>query len=243
MEQSKFDPKMISPKNVQIKICLCRANETSGPHKEWNLNTYEGPGQKIRVQEGNNIVQNTFSSGFAVLVDTLERSHIEKEVLKEHIEICDINFCDKEPRYVQKVLEWLKAFDVIHILPGFVSKEDEDSIYKTLHSLRKKSIICSPCVATKRPPAPVDFPGHMVISVGCDKSIIKIQSDEINTDEEAALLHEKESHWQSCGSALDFICKGWSEEPAVEIKDPWEASYYTTGIAALVLVYAHALGK
>ena len=189
-------------------------------------------------------MQNKFSSRFSVLVDTLERSRIEPKKLKEHIEISDVNFCNKETSNVQKVLDMLNKFDVIHILPGSFSKEAEESIYNALHLLKKRCIIISPCVATKRPPAPVDFPGHMVISVGCDKSIIKNRSEpEENTSEQIPLMAEMELYWQSCGSALDFLCKGWTVLPSLEIKDPWEASYYATGIAALVLVKAHALGK
>ena len=237
-----FDTRKLSEEKVKITICLCRANETSGPHKGWNIKSFELSDQEIRRTEKNssNTAQNTFSSRFSVLVDTLERSRIEPKKLKEHIEISDINFSNMETTYMQKVLEWLNQFDVIHILPGSFSKEAEESIYNALHLLKKRCIIISPCVATRRPPAPVDFPGHMVISVGYDK---KQPKPETNTGEEIPLMTEMELYWQSCGSALDFLCKGWTVLPALEIKDPWEASYYATGIAALVLVKAHALGK
>ena len=242
-----FDATQLSKNNVKIKICLCRANKATGWHKEWKLKTVENLDQEIgslvKESRPNTLLQNTFSTRVSILVDTLERSRIDKKVLQNHIEIFDIYLNNKNPGYMEKVLEWLKQFDVVHILPGCLSKEAEESVYAATHSLKQKTIIVSPCLATKRPPAPVDFPGHMVISVGCDKSSIENENTETTNDEEAVLMNRLELHWQSCGSALDFLCKGWTVKPARQIKDTWEASYYATGIAALVLVKAHALGE
>ena len=234
----------LSLKKVKVKICLCRGSETSGPYKGWNIQTYENFDHEIQINEkkSKTTVQNNFSSRFSVLVDTLERSRMDKNILKEHIEIFDIKLHDKDPSYMERVLEWLKQFDVVHILPGSLSKQAEESIYTAVHSLKQKTIIVSPCVATKQPPAPVDFPGHMVISVGCEKSKVENQTTVTDPDEETTLMTEMQN-WQSCGSSLDFVCKGWKTLPAIEIKDPWEASYYAVGIAALVLVKAHAFGE
>ena len=106
-------------------------------------------------------------------------------------------------------------------------------------SLQKECTVVTPCVSTKQPPAPVDFPCQMAKAVG-----IEAHKEDSSTDqetEERNLIALKPApvktdwvNWQSCGSALDFLCHGQYED--VKITDPWEASYYTTAIAALMLL-------
>ena len=241
----KFDLNKLTERKVNIKICLGRGRHMTGPYKEWKTRTYDDT-DKVRNTTVENKGKNNFSHGFSILIETLEQSDIDPETLKKHIDISDIKIFDKTQKLdiqqMSRVLEWLKGFDVVHIQARFMSEETKEKIVISTHALRQTSVVLSPCAATRLPPAPVDFPGHMVISVGSEFS-----KDQENKDEDEFSVENNEdnipligmNNFQSCGSALDFVC---SDELLLK-KDPWEASYYATAVAILVLLKAYALGK
>ena len=124
-----------------------------------------------------------------------------------------------------------------------------------------------PCVSTKQPPAPVDFPCQIPIAVGCQvpkaednleekmehakQNILSSMNKNRPKDKEkqtkgdnielSPLKVTSKVKFQSCGSALDFVCH--HQYGGIIINNPWEASYYTTAIAALILIKAYALGQ
>ena len=184
------------------------------------------------------------------MAKTLNESKIEK--LKDYIEIVNIKTYSHDQikiDHVQSVFERCKAFDVAYVVTRSMLKKKKTPLIESMLSLHKQCIVISPCLSTKRPPAPVDFPCQMAIAVG-----IKKENGEVGEDVEAEgkkTKHDKSERketekkarpkWQSCGCALDFLCCHQNDE--FQISDSWEAAYYTTAIAALVLVKAYALGE
>ena len=150
--------------------------------------------------------------------------------------------------YRKEDIDKFSKFSIVHILPG---PTPEGAICSSLHALKTNIIFLSSCVATKRPIAPADFPGHMVISVGSVQPYGQNEYVEETVNEaEKSLLPESAAakpllpkplyKWQSYGSALDFVCQGFT---GVQINNPFDASYYATAIAALVMLRAYNLGE
>ena len=256
----KFDYTNLMRKNVKIKICLCRGNDVTGTCGEWKIQTFDKPDLERKI--GNQIIEeNKFSQGFSVLAKCLEtyRDKIEQHIeLKDRVELYNIKIYDRYEKldmvHIKNVTEWLKKsnFDVVHVLARSMLKKSKAPVVEAIQSLQDKCVLVSPCVATKRPPAPVNFPCQMSIAVGLefpkDEDEEEIQAER----QDIGLISMKKKRldsqtknyrvdWQSCGSALDFVCARHSE--GVEIRNPWEASYYTTAIVALILVKAYTLGE
>ena len=210
---------------MKVKIGIC------GGHYQirydgWNIKTFETTEQEIK-EEGQPMKQDKSKQKFVILVKTLEESGIDIGTLQLAIELFDINMYDSGEHlnieHIDIALEQLKHLDVAHILNRSMVTESKVPNISSMYSLQKLCVLVCPCVSTDRPPAPVDYPCHMAIAVGIE--------DDKNTD----------THYQSCGSTLDFVCP--SQTVIFGIKDPWEASYYVTAIAALVLIKAYALGR
>ena len=215
----------------------------TGPYKEWKTKSFDDIDQE-RKTEIENKEQNNFSHGFSIVIDTLEKSDIDPKILRKHIDISDIKIFDKTQKLdiqqMDKVLKWLKKFDVVHIQARFMLEETKEKIVISTHALKQESVVLSPCAATRLPPAPVDFPGHMAISVGSDVSKIDTDGEDVeNSSADIPLIEKREVKWQSCGSALDFVCS----DKVLSKMDPWEASYYATAVAALILIKAYTLGE
>ena len=253
---------------MSIKVCLCCGNDKIGSYKGWKIRTKKETKKekkeivlkKNEEQEMENMALNKFAQGVFILTKTLERSEIETETLQNHIEISNIKIYDRNEKlnigYVQKVIEWLKEtdFHVVHLLTRSIYKQSQRSIVASMRSLQNQSVLVSPCVCTIRPPAPVDFPCQMAIAVGIQKSKGEGPLEEITDEktlEEITVQEDGEEHiplvkknrdWQSCGSTLDFVCPR-QYDGDITINNPWEASYYTTAITALILVKAYALGE
>ena len=188
-------------------------------------------------------------TGFSVLAKTLNRSTIPN--LQNHIQIFNIKIYDHEKiniDHAESVLKRCREFDVAYVVSRSMLKREKAPLVQLMLSLQKECTVICPCLSTKRPPAPVDFPCQMAIAVG-----IEAQKEDSSTDQETEETSKEEialkpapvktdwMKWQSCGSALDFLCHRQYKD--VRIKDPWQASYYTTAIAALILVNAYALGE
>ena len=236
-----------------IKVCLCRGNDEPGSYAGWKINTFHIDTNETKIESEKNVL-NKFSQGFAVLVNTLQKSQID--ALRDHIEICNTKIYDRNEKLdadnVEKVLEWLNKshFHVIHILTRSMLKKSKGSIVVSMQSLQDQCVLVSPCVSTIRPPAPVDFPCDLSIAVGLevtqeeDKKSVKGKQSKEKREEIIPLMNmdKKRVKWQSCGSALDFVCP-YQFDDSFELNNPWEASYYTTAIITLVLVKAYALGE
>ena len=245
---------------MKIKICLCRGNDVTGSCGEWEIRTFD----KLDVERkiGNQTIEeNKFSQGFSVLAKCLEtyRNKIEQRIeLKDRVELYNIKIYDRYEKldieHIKSVTEWLQNsnFDVVHVSARSMLRKSKAPVVEAIQSLQDKCVLVSPCVATKRPPAPVNFPCQMSIAVGLelpkdeDKEEVQIEGQGIGLKPMKKKRLDSQSKnyrvdWQSCGSALDFVCASHSE--GVEINNPWEASYYTTAIVALILVKAYTLGE
>ena len=232
MYKAEFKDKTLLEKKIKLKICLTVTTTTSG-YCDFKAE---------RLTSSN---KSQFTDESMLLFKTLEQCGIDEEIFQNCLEVSKISMPGKggfvDRAYTKEEIGEFSKFNIVHILPG---PTQEETIYSSLHLLKNRSIVLSPCVATKRPPAPADFPGHMVISVGSDQTT----KEETNGDgkggqsstEEKKPLVKPEYKWQSYGSALDFKCQGFSD---VQINNPFDASYYATAIAALVILRAHSLGK
>ena len=154
----------------------------------------------------------------------------------------------------QEAVESFKTFEVVHVLnrPTMFNKS-EAPVVVSMKSVQDKCVLVSPCVCTRRPPAPVDFPCQIAIAVGItlheplfgDNFEERAKQDRYKENEGLPSLHVHKNpanvDWQSCGSTLDFVC--YRQYGDIEINNPWEASYFVTAITALILVKAYALGK
>ena len=219
-EIKNFDYKILSEK--KIRICLCRGTDISGKFPGWNIKTLDDKTLDER-ERGENAVKNRPSKQFSVLVRTLEKSSIVTD-LQKIVEIFYIKLDEQDgninaPKAIN-VLETIKdkRFDVVHMLTMF--NKTEEQVVDATKPLQRDCILLSPCVSRIHPPAPVDFPCQIAIAVG-----IKLP---------------KEENYQSCGSALDFVCPRQSNE--IEIDNPWAASYHAAAVVILILIKAYALG-
>ena len=237
-------------------MCLCRGNDITGPCEPWNIRTFDKPHEERRIKS-ENVAKNKFSVGVSVLLKTLEKSGMK--FLQNHLTIVNIKLYDSNESVntesLQSVLNWCKEYDVVHMVTRSMSPETRGPVVSSLHSLQDQCVLVSPCISTKRPPAPVDFPCQMSIAVGLEQP-----RDENKQEENVPLKGTKEEtkgkdielrplippiknrvKWQSCGSALDFVCH--RQYGDIEINNPWEASYFVTAITALILVKAYVLGE
>ena len=203
------------------------------------------------------------------MAKTLNKSKINS--LQNHIEIFQTKIYDKhkmmDSARVQSVIESFKGYDIVHVMSRSMLEESKAPVVVSIQSVQNKCVLLSPCVSTKSPPAPVDFPCQMSIAVGLEQPQNENKQEEKAKQEKHRLsflkkirpkVTEEESNgedielsplippsenrveWQSCGSALDFVCHHQYGE--INITNPWEASYFVTAITALILVKAYALG-
>ena len=234
----------------KIRICLCRPYDHTENSDGWQVTRYEKPGQILRNAE------NGYSQGVSILAKTLNKSKINE--IQRFIDISNIKIYDHTKikiDHAQSVLEWCKEFDVAFVVTRSMLKKTKTPLIISMLSLQKECTVISPCLSTKRPPAPVDFPCQMAIAVGSEETKSGrniVEEDDITKgkktiqdetkeqkSEEIPLLSKNRVNWQSCGTTLDFLCK----DEDVQVTDPWLAAYYTTAIVALILVKAYALGE
>ena len=145
------------------------------------------------------------SQSFEVLVKTLEKSKIMD--IQNLIEIFKIKLYAKHEKldvsHAVRVLEWIKEekFDVVNMLTRSMFNKIKGPVVLSMLPLQKEHILVSPCVSTRRPPAPADFPCQMAIAVG-----LEVQQEKENEKEYLSVTKENKVDWQSCGSTLDFVC-------------------------------------
>ena len=269
-----FPPKVFDYKRLpeeKVKICLCRGNEVSGSYEGWIIQSFD-ESEHVQKPSVENKVEatNNFSRGFSILVKTLEKGRNDmlpdQIELQNHVEIFDRKIYDRYEKLninkVKNVVDWLKEtdFHVVHVLTRSMFKKNKAPIVVSMQSLQGKCVLVSPCVCTKRPPAPADFPCQMAIAVGLEqpqedetKQSVRIsKKNRLTGKEKQSKGEDIELHplitpikyqvkWQSCGSTLDFVCHQQYGE--IKINNPWEASYFVTAITALILVKAYALGE
>ena len=235
LNEQEFNYLTLREKGVKVKIGICGGHYQIR-YKGWNIKPFETTEQEIE-KEGQQTKQEKSKQKFVILVKTLEESGIDIGILQLAIELFDINMYDSgehlNMEHIDTALKQLEHLDVAHILNRSMVTESKVPNISSMYYLQKLCVLVCPCVSTDRPPAPVDYPCHMAIAVGIEdeKYLENIQNSP----------QKPRVNYQSCGSALDFVCPRQTD--VIEIKDPWEASYYVTAIAALVLLKAYALGK
>ena len=222
---------------MKVKIGICGGGHNQIRYNGWNIKTLETTEQEIK-KEGQPTKQDKSKQKFVILVKTLQESKIDIGTLQFVIELFDINMYDSGEylniEHIDIALEQLKHLDVAHILNRSMVTESKVPNISSMYSLQNLCVLVCPCVSTDRPPAPVDYPCHMAIAVG-------VEDENYLENIQGKSPEKPRVNYQSCGSALDFVCP--RQTYVIQVNDPWEASYYVTAIAALVLIKAYALGK
>ena len=148
---------------------------------------------------------------------------------------------------------------VVHVLTRSMFKKYKTPVAVSMQFLQDKCVLVSPCVCTKRPPAPADFPCQMAIAAGLEqlhedktKGVQISKKNQLKEKEKQSKGEDIELRplitprkyqvkWQSYGSTLNFVCH--RQYGDIKINNPWEASYFVTAITALILVKAYALSE
>ena len=236
-------------KDQSIRICLCRALNlnVTRDHGGWTSTQIGTDGQKTVVSI-DEIKRSELSAGFLVFAKTLNQSKINN--LQSYIEISHIKIYDQDKiniEHANDVLKLCENFHVAYVVTRSMLNKSKEILVQSMLSLQDQCVFVCPCLSTKRPPAPVDFPCQMAIAVGCkvsegDKNAEdKPAKDGNTTNDKADGTAKNKVDYQSCGSALDFVCH--RQYGDIKINTPWEASYFVTAITALILVKAYALGE
>ena len=230
---------------------MCRETDINGKFPGWNIKTLDDKTFE-ESERDEEIVKKRVSQQFSVLVETLGTSQMDID-LKKIVEIFYVKLHKKNKKVdvmnCEKLLGRIKnrQFDVVHMLTKSLSSEPEESVVVSTKALQKQCILLSPCLSITCPPAPVDFPCQIAIAVGItlpkDEGKVEERKEKDKSKKTVTEKDEtkmKRVDFQSCGSALDFVCPRKSN--GIEINNPWAASYHAAAVVILILIKAYALG-